>query len=213
MAVIDGDAKKAEALTRAALGANLPPMEIIGVALVPAMHEVGERFKREQCFVPEMLLSARAMKTALALIKPLLVTSEVQGGPRAVIGTVRGDLHDIGKNLVGMMLEGAGFEVTDLGSNVPPEQFVRAVAETGAEVVGLSALLSTTMMSIPATIEALRQAGLRDHVVVLIGGAPVTSQFARHVGADGYARNAARAVDVAQELLRSLAAPAQAASK
>lgn len=203
-AVIAGQAKSAEALTRAALAEGAAPMDIITAALVPGMHEVGERFKREEYYVPEMLLSARAMKTSLALLKPLLASSEDarHQAIRVVIGTVQGDLHDIGKNLVAMMLEGAGFEVYDLGANVKAEQFVRTVLEKGVQVVALSALLTTTMTNMPVVIEALSQANLRDRVKVVVGGAPVTERFARQIGADGFAPDAATAVDVVQALVK-----------
>ena len=202
-AVITGQAKSAEALTQAALAAGIAPMEIITEALVPGMHEVGERFKREEYYVPEMLLSARAMKTSLAILKPLLSSDDARHDAiRVVIGTVQGDLHDIGKNLVAMMLEGAGFEVYDLGSNVKAEQFVRAVRENEARVVAISALLTTTMTNMPIVIEALREANVRDQVKVIVGGAPVTERFAHQIGADGFAPDAATAVDVLQDLLK-----------
>ncbi|MBI2940987.1 MAG: corrinoid protein [Chloroflexi bacterium] len=202
-AVINGNAKSADALARAGLAEGLAPMTIITEALVPGMHEVGERFKREEYFVPEMLLSARAMKTALAIVKPLLIQQGGLTGPKVAIGTVQGDLHDIGKNLVAMMLEGAGFEILDLGTNVKPEQFVRAVAEQGAQVIAMSALLTTTMTNMPATVEALKSAGVRDRTVVMIGGAPVTERYAQQIGADGFAADAATAVEVAQARLRA----------
>ncbi|MCL4545143.1 MAG: cobalamin-dependent protein, partial [Chloroflexi bacterium] len=162
-------------------------------------------FKREEYYVPELLRAARAMKTALALIKPLLVTPERTDSrrPRVVIGTVQGDLHDIGKNLVAMMLEGAGFEVVDLGTNVKAEQFVQAVIEHGAQVVALSALLTTTMTNMTSVIDALRQANVREQVLVIVGGAAVNERFAQQVGADGFAADAATAVDVVQDLLRA----------
>ncbi|TAK23989.1 MAG: cobalamin-binding protein [Chloroflexota bacterium] len=202
-AVIEGNARKAEALTREGLAAGFPPLTMINQALVPGMHEVGERFKREEYYVPEMLLAARAMRTALGILKPLLAVSESRAGerPRVVIGTVQGDLHDIGKNLVAMMLEGAGYEVFDLGANVSPERFVEAVVEREAGVLALSALLTTTMTNMPAVIEALRAANLRDRVVVVVGGAPVTDRYARQIGADGFASDAATAVDILEGLL------------
>ena len=205
-AVIAGNAKAADALTREALAAGVAPMAIITEALVPGMHEVGERFKREEYYVPEMLLAARAMRTSLALVKPLLVSGDgpKQEAPRVVIGTVQGDLHDIGKNLVAMMLEGAGFEVYDLGANVKAEQFVQAVVEKNAQIVALSALLTTTMTNMPVVIAALSQANLRERVKVIIGGAPVTERYARQIGADGFAADAATAVDVAQDLVKAL---------
>ena len=203
-AVIAGNAKTAEALTKEGLAAGLSPIKMITEALVPGMHEVGERFKREEYYVPEMLLAARAMKTSLALLKPLLVSSDGAGQAttRVIIGTVQGDLHDIGKNLVAMMLEGAGYEVYDLGANVKAEQFVRAVVEKNAHVVALSALLTTTMTNMPMVIGALSEANLRDRVKVIVGGAPVTERFARQIGADGFAPDAATAVDVLQDVLK-----------
>ncbi|HXX39414.1 MAG TPA: corrinoid protein [bacterium] len=203
-AVIAGNAKAAEALTREGLAAGLSPMQMITDALVPGMHEVGERFKREEYYVPEMLLSARAMKTSLALLKPLLVSADgpKQASTHVVIGTVQGDLHDIGKNLVAMMLEGAGYDVHDLGTNVKPDQFVRAVIDKNAQVVALSALLTTTMTNMPSVIAALGRANLSERVKVIVGGAPVTEQFARQIGADGFAPDAPTAVDVVQGLLK-----------
>jgi 5-methyltetrahydrofolate--homocysteine methyltransferase len=203
-AIIAGQAKNAEVFTRTALAAGVAPMDIITRALVPGMHEVGERFKREEYFVPEMLLAARAMKTSLALLKPLLVSSDGAGQAttRVIIGTVQGDLHDIGKNLVAMMLEGAGYEVYDLGANVKAEQFVRAIVKQNAHVVALSALLTTTMANMPIVIGALSEANLRDRVKVIVGGAPVTERFARQIGADGFAPDAATAVDVVQALVK-----------
>jgi 5-methyltetrahydrofolate--homocysteine methyltransferase len=205
-AVIAGNNKAADVLTREALAAGVTPTTIITEALVPGMHEVGERFKREEYYVPEMLLAARAMKTSLALVKPLLLSEAgpKREAPRVVIGTVQGDLHDIGKNLVAMMLEGAGFEVFDLGANVKAEQFVRAVVEKNAQIVALSALLTTTMTNMPVVIGALSQANLRERVKVIIGGAPVTERYARQIGADGFAADAATAVDVAQDLMKEL---------
>ena len=203
-AVIAGNAKTAEALTHEGLAAGLSPIKMITEALVPGMHEVGERFKREEYYVPEMLLAARAMKTSLALLKPLLVSSDGAGqaATRVIIGTVQGDLHDIGKNLVAMMFEGAGYEVYDLGANVKAEQFVRAVVEKNAHVVALSALLTTTMTNMSTVIGALSDANLREHVKVIVGGAPVTERFAKQIGADGFAPDAATAVDVLQDVLR-----------
>jgi 5-methyltetrahydrofolate--homocysteine methyltransferase len=200
-AVVEGNAKRAEALTHEALAAGHRPGTLIAQALTPGMDEVGERFKAGDYYVPEMLLAARAMRTSLGILKPLLTDADAARGPRVVVGTVQGDLHDIGKSLVGMMLEGAGFEVIDLGANVSPEQFVRTVAEQNVRVVALSALLTTTMTNMPATIEALRAANLRDGVVVIVGGAPVTERYARQIGADGFAPDAASAVDVVKELV------------
>jgi 5-methyltetrahydrofolate--homocysteine methyltransferase len=165
------------------------------------MAEVGRRFEDEVYFVPELLLSARAMKGALALLRPLLAESGGQRVGSVVLGTVQGDLHDIGKNLVAAMMEGAGFEVLDLGADVSPQQFVDAVKQHSAGLVGLSALLTVTMTSMKSTIDALEEAGLRDQVKVLVGGAPLSQEYAEEIRADGYADNAAAAVRVAQQLV------------
>jgi 5-methyltetrahydrofolate--homocysteine methyltransferase len=164
---------------------------------------VGKRFECEEYFVPELLLSARAMKGALELLRPLLAEKGAEPTGRVVIGTVKGDLHDIGKNLVASLLEGGGFEVTDLGADVPPEKFVDAVQERNANVVCLSALLTVTMPAMRTTIEALKKAGLRDRVKVLVGGAPVTPQFAKEIGADGYGENASVAVNLARDMVKA----------
>ena len=200
-AVLNGDKNAAEELTRQALDASIDPQSLIDEAMIPAMDEVGRRFEEEEYFVPELLLSARAMKAALALISPLL--SEVGASSKGciVIGTVQGDLHDIGKNLVSAMLEGAGFEVVDLGSDVSPETFVAVVEEKGADIVGLSALLTVTMPSMKSTIEALEAAGLRNRVKVMVGGAPLSSEYAEEIKADAYADNATAAVRAAQQLV------------
>jgi 5-methyltetrahydrofolate--homocysteine methyltransferase len=165
------------------------------------MAEVGHLFEEGECFVPEMLIAARAMQTGLALLKPHLKNAEVSSAGKVAVGTVKGDLHDIGKNLVAMMLEGAGFEIIDLGTDVPAEKFVEAVREKGANIVAMSALLTTTMPSIDNTIKALTDAGLRDKVKVMIGGAPVTQTYADQIGADGFAPDASRAVATAKELM------------
>jgi 5-methyltetrahydrofolate--homocysteine methyltransferase len=199
-AILDGNAKQAAALTQEALANGLAPMDIIHEAMVPAMDEVGRRFECEEYFVPELLLSARAMKAALEPVRPLLAASGVQPAGRVVIGTVKGDLHDIGKNLVAALLEGGGFEVIDLGADVPPQRFVDAVASSGAGIVALSALLTVTMPSMKSTIEALDQAGMRGRVKVIVGGAPVTQQFADQIGADGYSENATAAVALARKI-------------
>jgi 5-methyltetrahydrofolate--homocysteine methyltransferase len=198
-AVIEGKALPAKEATQAALDEGIPPGRILLEALVPAMDDVGNRYECGEYFVPEMLISVRAMKEGLKLLKPLLVESDVKPAGKVVAGTVKGDLHDIGKNLVCMMLEGAGFEIVDLGSDVPKEKFV-AAAKEGADLVALSALLSTTMPNIKATIEALNEAGLRDKVKVIIGGAPVNDNVAKEYGADGYAADASAAVTLARNL-------------
>ena len=199
-AVIDGDAKTAVAVTSDAIGEGLDPIDLISGTMVPAMSEVGKRYEEEEYFVPELLLSARAMKGALELLRPLLAARGAEPAGRVAIGTVQGDLHDIGKNLVASLLEGAGFEVHDLGTDVPPARFVEAVMQAHVEVVALSALLTVTMSSMRKTIDALRDAGVRGTVKVMVGGAPVTRQYADEIGADGYAENATAAVALARQL-------------
>ena len=200
-AILNGDAKKAHAATEAAIAAGVQPMALIQESMVPAMDEVGRLFECEEYFVPELLLAGRAMKGALELLKPLLAASGQKMAVRIVIGTVKGDLHDIGKNIVASMLEGSGFEVIDLGTDVSPENFVAAVAERKPHVICMSALLTVTMPSMKLTIDALNTAGLRTQVKVLIGGAPVTSQYAKEIGADGYSENANGAVGLVKNLL------------
>ncbi len=200
-AILNGDQKTSVALTKQALEEGVEPLDIIHRYMIPAMDEAGKRFECEDFFVPELLLAARAMKGALELLRPRLAASGAQPAGRVVIGTVKGDLHDIGKNLVSSMLEGGGFEVTDLGADVSPERFVEAVRKTGAQIVCLSALLTVTMPSMKTTIEAFRQAGIRDQIKVLIGGAPVTEQYAREIGADGYGGNANVAVALARQIV------------
>jgi len=205
-AILEGDQKSARALTEAMLAEGVAPMDMITKSMVPAMDEVGRRFECEEYFVPELLLSARAMKGAMELLRPLLAASGAQPAGRVVIGTVKGDLHDIGKNLVASMLEGGGFEVVDLGADVAPEKFIDAVKNSGAQIVALSALLTVTMPSMRTTIEALNQAGLRSKVKVMVGGAPVTPQFATEIGADGYSETASSAVQLARKLVAETAA-------
>jgi 5-methyltetrahydrofolate--homocysteine methyltransferase len=200
-AILSGDAKAARELTEKALADGIEPMLLVNHAMVPAMDEVGRRFECNEYFVPELLISARAMKAALELIRPILVARGTQPVGRVAIGTVKGDLHDIGKNLVAAMLEGGGFEVLDLGVNVSPEQFVNAVREKGAQVVAMSALLTTTMPAMRTTIEALKAAGVRERVKVLIGGAPITQKYADEIGADGYSESAPGAVNLARQKL------------
>ncbi len=200
-AILNGNAKKAHAATAEALAAGASPMELIQGSMVPAMNEVGRLFECEEYFVPELLLAGRAMKSAMELLKPLLSESGQRLLVRVVIGTVKGDLHDIGKNIVASMLEGSGFEVIDLGSDVSPENFVAAVEERKPQVVCMSALLTVTMPAMKLTIDALKTAGLRTRVKVLIGGAPVTQQYANEIGADGYSENASGAVGLVKNLL------------
>jgi corrinoid protein of di/trimethylamine methyltransferase len=200
-AVVAGDAKSSLAVTKEALADGFTPGELVANYMIPAMDEVGRRFECEDYFVPELLLSGRAMKAALEILRPLLAASGAKPAGRVVIGTVKGDLHDIGKNLVGAMLEGAGFEVTDLGTDVSPERFVEAVTQRKANIVCLSALLTVTMPAMRTTLDALKSAGVRDGVKVMIGGAPVTEQYAREIGADSYSENASVAVATARRLV------------
>jgi corrinoid protein of di/trimethylamine methyltransferase len=200
-AILNGDAKKAHAATEAALAAGAKPMDLIQDSMAPAMDEVGRLFEAEEYFVPELLLSGRAMKSAMGLIKPLISASGERMKVCVVIGTVKGDLHDIGKNIVAAMLEGAGFEVIDLGADVSPDGFVAAVKDRNPQVICMSALLTVTMPGMKVTIDALQTAGVRTQVKVLVGGAPVTRQYAREIGADGYSENANGAVDLVRNLL------------
>lgn len=199
---VSGNAAKVKELTQQALNEGVAPSEIITKYLIPAMAEVGDRFERNEFYVPELLIAARAMQGALAILKPLLAETDLKPTGRVVIGTVKGDLHDIGKNLVSMMLQGAGFEIVDLGVDVSPDKFIDAIKNSGAEVLALSALLTTTMPSMKTTIEALGASGLRDKVKVVIGGAPVTQRYADEIGADGYAPDANSAVRKTKELLK-----------
>ena len=198
-AIKRGDRNKSATLTKAAIAAQVPAQEILDV-MVGAMDVVGQRFQKNEIFVPEMLIAARAMKEAMGLLEPMLVEAGITPVAKAVIGTVEGDLHDIGKNLVAMMWKGANFDVIDLGTNVSPQKFVDAARDNKAQLVGLSALLTTTMPAIKTTVAAIKAAGL-DTTKVVIGGAPVTQEYADEIGADGYAPDAASAVNVARELL------------
>jgi corrinoid protein of di/trimethylamine methyltransferase len=200
-AILNGDGKSAVALTKEALAEGTDPLEIVEKHMIPAMDEAGRRFECEEYFVPELLLAARAMKGTLELIRPLLAARGQEPAGRVVIGTVKGDLHDIGKNLIASMLEGGGFEVIDLGADVSAEKFVQAVRERKPNLVCLSALLTVTMPSMKTTIDALKKAGVRDQVHILVGGAPVTEQWAKEIGADGYGPNAASAVPLARSFL------------
>ena len=200
-AVIAGDAKAARTITEQALAQGVEPLKLVQGYMVPAMDEVGRRFECNEYFVPNLLLSARAMKSGLDLLRPLLAAGGLEPVARVVIGTVNGDLHDIGKNLVAALLEGGGYEVIDLGVNVLPERFVAAVKEKKAQIVALSALLTTTMPAMKDTIEALEKGGVRDQVKVLIGGAPISHRFAEEIGADGYSETAAGAPALARKVL------------
>jgi 5-methyltetrahydrofolate--homocysteine methyltransferase len=199
--IIDGNLEDVKAKVQEAIQAKLPAGMILKEGLVPAMAEVGRLFEEGEFFVPEMLVAARAMQGGLEILKPLLVASDVKPAGKVVIGTVKGDLHDIGKNLVSIMLEGSGFEIHDLGSDVLPEKFVEAVKTFQPEIVCMSALLTTTMTNMPVTVEAIKQAGLRDKVKILIGGAPVTDAYAKQIGADGYAQDASAAARLALTFL------------
>jgi 5-methyltetrahydrofolate--homocysteine methyltransferase len=185
----------------AALAAGLSPSTVLNEGLIAGMAEVGRLFEEGEYFVPEMLISARAMKSAMAILKPHLASGEAGAAGKVIIGTVKGDLHDIGKNLVSLMLEGAGFQVVDLGSDVSPEKYVEAAKQHSPNLVAMSALLTTTMVNMKATITALEEAGLRSKMKVIIGGAPVTDAYASQIGADGYAPDASRAVAMAKTLL------------
>ena len=200
-AILKGDAKGALLVTREALAAGTDPVELVTKYMIPAMDEVGKRFECQEYFVPELLLSARAMKGALEIIRPLLAEKGATPAGRVVIGTVKGDLHDIGKNLVASMLEGAGFDVIDLGADVSPAKFVAEAQSKRANLVALSALLTTTMPSMRTTVEEFQKANTRDQVKIIIGGAPVTQQYADQIGADGYSDNANGAVALARRLL------------
>jgi len=199
--LIEGDAPSVKELTEKALAEGIEPARIVNEGLIPGMSEVGRRFKAGEFYLPEVLIAARAMHAGLDIVKPLFSRYDFKPVGTVVLGTVKGDLHDIGKNLVGMMLEGAGFEVIDLGVDVSPDKFVEAVKERRSHVVAMSALLTTTMPSMKATIEALKEAGLQGEVKVLVGGAPLTQRYADEIRADGYAPDAASAVDKARELL------------
>jgi 5-methyltetrahydrofolate--homocysteine methyltransferase len=196
----EGENKEVAALVQQALDQGLTPGEILEGGLIAGMDQVGKDFKAGELFVPEVLIAARAMHAGMDLLRPLLAEGEAISAGKYVIGTVKGDLHDIGKNLVKMMLEGAGFEMIDLGTDVEPTSFVAAVREHQPQLMGMSALLTTTMVQMKATVEALEEAGLRDSVKIMVGGAPVTAAFADEIGADAYAPDAATAVDVARSL-------------
>jgi 5-methyltetrahydrofolate--homocysteine methyltransferase len=200
-AVIEGRHEQVEAMTRQALDQGHGAQDILDNGLMPGMDHVGVEFRAGNMFVPEVLRSARAMQTAMDVLRPLLADTDARTNGRILLGTVKGDMHDIGKNLVAMMCEGAGFEVKDLGKNIAPETFVDEVKAFNPDILGMSALLTTTMRTMEATIKALEEAGVRDRVKVIIGGAPVTQTFADQIGADGYASNAASAADLARELV------------
>jgi 5-methyltetrahydrofolate--homocysteine methyltransferase len=199
-AVIEGNVDEMVGLTQSALDEGLSAQVVLDQGLMSGMDYVGQEFKAGAMFVPEVLRSAKSMQTAMDILKPLLATAGSRMAGRVLLGTVKGDLHDIGKNLVGMMCEGAGFEVRDLGKDLGPEAFVEAVKKYDPDIIGMSALLTTTMRVMEQVIKALKEAGLRDKVRVMVGGAPVTQAFANQIGADGYASNAAAAADLARKL-------------
>ena len=199
-AVIEGDVAAAVSAARKALDDGVQPLDLIGQGVGPAMAEVGKLFEEGECFVPELLMAARATKGIFQILRPLLAQTGAKPMAHVVLGTVQGDLHDIGKNLVAAMLEGGGFEVTDLGVDVPPEEFIAAVKKRSVQIVGLSALLTTTMPAMKTTIEAFRAAGIREQIKIMVGGAPVTKTYAESIGADGYGETAAASVDLARRL-------------
>jgi corrinoid protein of di/trimethylamine methyltransferase len=204
-AIVNGDASASRDLTHQALAAGVPPLEIVTKFMAPAMDEVGRRFESNEYFVPQLLLSARAMKCGMELIRPLLAARGTEPVGRVAIGTVRGDLHDIGKNLVASMLEGAGFEVFDAGVNVSADKFIGIVRENHCDILALSALLTTTMTSMKETIDAFASAGLRERVKIMVGGAPLSKQFADEIGADGFGASAVEAVAVARTFVAARA--------
>lgn len=199
--LIAGKAQQVKSLVEQSVKEGANVADILQKGLIKGMGIVGERFKNNECYVPEVLIAARAMKAGMAVIQPLLAEAKIQPLGIVVTGTVKGDLHDIGKNLVGMMLEGAGFEVVDLGVDVSPQQFIDAAREHKAQIIGMSALLTTTMTAMKSTIETIKASDMKDKVCTLIGGAPVTQAYADEIGADGYARDAASAADRAKELI------------
>ncbi len=199
--ILKGNMTAVQDATNAGLSEGLSAGRLLNEAMIPAMAEVGRLFEANEYYVPEMLIAARAMKAGLAILRPHLVEEDVKPLGSVAIGTFKGDLHDIGKNLVGIMMEGAGFEIVDLGVDVSPEAFVDAVRDQDVDVVGLSALLTTTMPSMKTTIEAFEEAGLRDQVKIIVGGAPLTQRYADEIGADGYGRDAAAAANLAKQLL------------
>jgi corrinoid protein of di/trimethylamine methyltransferase len=199
-AIVDGNAPAARKVTEQALADKVAPQLLLQNYMIPAMAEVGRRYEAGDYFVPELLIAARAMKGSLELLRPLLAAGGAEPAGRVAIGTVKGDLHDIGKNLVAAMLEGAGYEIIDLGVDVPPEKFISAVKEKKADIIAMSALLTTTMTSMKTTIDAITSAGIRSQVRIMIGGAPVTQRYADEIGADGFSSNANGAVALARKL-------------
>jgi 5-methyltetrahydrofolate--homocysteine methyltransferase len=199
--ILDGQHKQVETKVQAALQAGISPKTILEEGMIAAMDEVGRLFESGDFYIPEMLVAARAMQSGLVVLKPNLKEANIRSAGKVAIGTVKGDLHDIGKNLVMMMLEGAGFEILDLGTDVAPEKFVAVIRAGGVDILALSALLSTTMSSMKDTIDALKEAGVRERVKVMIGGAPITEDYSKMIGADGFTSDASRAVALAKSLL------------
>jgi 5-methyltetrahydrofolate--homocysteine methyltransferase len=199
-ALCEGSMDKVKELTHKALNEGEAPEKVLKGGLIPAMDRIGVRFRNNEIFIPEVLIAARAMHAGLGVLKPILAKSTTSTTTKVVLGTVKGDLHDIGKNLVGMMLEGAGFEVVDVGIDVPPEKFIQSAKENGAQIIGLSALLTTTLFQMQTTVQKIKAEGLK--VKTVIGGAPVTAEFAKQIGADGYAPDAASAVSTIKEVLK-----------
>lgn len=199
--ILDGEMGAAPANVQAALDAGIAPNVILNEGMISAMSEVGQLFEEGEFFVPEMLIAARAMQAGLGVLKPHLVASGIDPLGTVIVGTVQGDMHDIGKNLVTMMLEGAGFEVIDLGVDVKPETFIESIRENKPQVVAMSALLTTTMPKMSVTIDAMREAGVLETVKVMVGGAPVTAEFAEKIGANGYAQDASQAANLAKSFL------------
>ncbi len=196
-----GNSESVETLVNEALSQEIPADTIMDGGLVEGMNIVSKKFKNNECFIPEVLVSAKAMTVGLGILKPLLAEKNVKSLGKVVIGTIQGDLHDIGKNIVGMLLQGAGFEIIDLGADVHVDRFVESIKDENADLVGMSALLTTTMINMKTVIEGLKEAGIRESIKVIIGGAPVTQAYADQIGADGYAADAATGVDVAKKLL------------
>jgi len=196
-----GQAAKVKELVQQAVNEKVPVGDVLSKGLINAMSVIGAKFKKNEVYIPEVLIAARAMKSGMEILKPLLAKAGVKSTGKFMIGTTKGDLHDIGKNLVAMMMEGAGYEVIDLGIDVPPEKFVEAIKEKQPDVVGISALLTTTMPAMKTTIDAIAAAGLKNKVKIIIGGAPITQNYADEIKADGYAADAASAVDIAKKLL------------
>lgn len=199
--VLEGDAEKVRKLVDRGLKQDLSPKDILDNGLIVGMDEVGVRFKRGDMFVPEVLMSADSMAAGMEILRPLLIESGAEMLGKILMGTVKGDLHDIGKNLVSMMCEGAGFEIINLGFNVEPETFIKAIKEHQPDIVGMSAMLTTTMRAMGQTIKAIEEAGLRDQIKVMVGGAPVDKEFANTIGADGYGSNAPSGADLAKQLV------------